>query len=188
MPTNSKELSDQIALRRARFESIVAELRAVLVDDVPNWAMREAKEAFLGAPAVASSMTEETLRTFKTDIESFGTEAAENLGDALQEASRWLEGGHHTDNPRTLRDAAVWEHLSKVVDEPFQQLLVRHGLTGGQTRHFKGPVYFVGGRYYPALAEHYWKLRTELVDLERAVAELSAEETRAALLDRWDNA
>ena len=188
MPTTAKELSDQIDLRRARFESIVSELSAVLVDDLPNWAMREAKEAFLAAPSVAESMTEAQLRAFKADVETFGEKAAKILEGLLGATARWLDGSHLTENPRTLTDAEIWSDLKAAVDQPFDALLEKYGLKGQQPAQFKGPVYFVGGRYFPALSEHYWKLRAELVDLEREVAELSANEIRTALLDRWDNA
>ena len=188
MPTTAKELSAQIDLRRARFESIVSELSAVLVDDLPNWAMREAKEAFLASPNVAGAMSGEALRSFKADVEAFGQETSKRLQTLLAPTARWMDGSHLSENPRTLADAEIWSDLNAVVDQPFDALLQQHGLRGQHSSRFKGPVYFVGGRYFPALAEHYWKLRAELVDLEREVAELSAQETRTALLDRWDNA
>jgi len=188
MPPTAKELEDQIALRRARFESIVSEVRAVIVDDVPNWALREAKEAFLGQPQKASDMGEDAIKGFKAAVTAFGDGAATALAEGLGAEELWLEGAHTTDNPRSLRDSGVWARIVELVDGPFNALLSEHGLSGDEPHAFKGPVYFVAGRYYPALAEHYWKLRAELVDLQTEAEELAAQETRASLLDRWDSA
>lgn len=189
MPTTAKELEDQIALRRARFESIVAEVRAVLVDDIPNWAQREAKEAFVGQPEAAASLDAGALKSYKSKILALGTSASEALGAALADPTLWLEGPAVTGNPRTVRDAAgVWSKVVSLIDEPFNAVLAEHGLGGEEPSAFKGPVYFVGGRYFPTLAEHYWKLRAELVELQSEADALTATETRSTLLDRWDQA
>lgn len=186
-PTLS-EIEQQLSLRLERFRATTGEILALIRDDLPGYFQREARAAFLASPERAAALDDERLGKFKAAAEEAGRGAAQALNDALRDEGAWLDGPSETESPRTLEDATAVRAALGAADARLASLLDEYGLGIDPGPHYHAPVYFVGGRYFPALAEHYWKLRRELAELEADRAAAQAAVTREGLVARWDKA
>ncbi len=182
------EIEQQLSLRKERFRATTAEILALIRDDLPGYFQREARAAFLAAPERADALDDERLAKFKAAAAEAGRRAAEALAEALGDEAPWLAGPSETETPRTLEDATAVRAALAEADALLAALLDEYGLGLDPPPHYHAPVYFVGGRYFPALAEHYWKLRRELAELEADRAAAQTAVTRERLVERWDKA
>jgi hypothetical protein len=182
-----EELQEQIALRRERFKVVIADLRAVLKDDLGAFVTKQARAAFLAHPQVAEAMPDAALKAFKAKSSTLAQEMAERIDRALALEPVWLEGSP-SDDRRSLAEAPrVWGEVTKVEAET-HAFLQEHGLAGEGPAAYRAPLYFVNGRYFPSLAEHYWRLREELATLEAEHRQTQAHATRKSLEARWEDA
>ncbi len=187
-PTSPEELDEQLTLRKERFRQIITDIRAVLRDDLPVFVEREAKAAFLAHPETAANLSGEQVRDLKQRAKAVGERAVTRLEEALSGEDIWLEPADEPADARSLVAArGVWNQV-RHVEEDLSTLLREFGLVGDAAPSYKAPVYFVGGRYFPALAEHYWKLLGELRALETKRAELDKRSVRERLETRWNEA
>lgn len=188
-PVTSEELQAQIDLRRERFRQVVSEIRAVLVEDLATYPARHTKAAFLAKPAVAEGLDAGQVKALKAAAEALGKDASKRVDHALSSEGPWLEG--NADEPGEARslasNPAVWSHVS-AVDDALHELLAQYGLAEDAAPVYKAPAYFVGGRYFPALAEHYWKTLAEITELSAQKEAVDASAQRERLQKLWDDA
>jgi hypothetical protein len=184
----SEEIAAQIELRMTRVADVISDLTAILVEDMPNFFVRQGKHAFLANAEKAHDMSPSDVRALKDDVSQGGLKAASDLKTQLSDVALWTETSSLINDNKTLVDCAgVWSKV-KEVESSLQAILVRHGLAGPEAPVYKAPLYFVSGRYFPALAEHFWRLIGELGELEQERGEAEAQNLRSGLSSKWDDA
>ena len=184
----SEEIATQIELRKNRLAAVIADLRAVLVEDVPAFFSRQGKHAFLSNPDKASAMAETDVKALKAALVAGGAAGAQQLEADLSSESLWLSGSSLVNDNKTLVDCdGVWSKVREV-ESSLHAILGSHGLAGPEAPVYKAPLYFVSGRYFPALAEHFWRLLGELQALEEEKGEVEAKDLRSGLSSKWDDA
>ena len=75
----SEEIATQIELRQTRLLAVIADLKAVLVEDIPSFFSRQGKHAFLSNPTEASAMAGSDVKALKEELKAGGLEAAAAL-------------------------------------------------------------------------------------------------------------
>ena len=91
------------------------------------------------------------------------------------------------DNKTLVEHEAVWSKV-RAIESTLQEILSSHAISGPEPASYKAPLYFVSGRYFPALAEHYWRLVGELQALEEEKGAVEAKDIRSGLSSKWDDA
>ncbi len=181
------ELDEQIALNRQRFEQVVQQIRGVLQEDLANFVAREAKKAFLSNPDAAATLSKAQVADLKRRSAETARTTAARVAGALAEDGPWLAAYEAPTDARSLVEATeVWA-VVQTADSDLAALLGDFGLATGVPA-YKAPAYFVGGLYFPSLAEHYWKIHADLAALQGEKEQLHDTTVRAALEDRWDEA
>ena len=182
------EIATQIELRKTRLTAVIADLKAVLVEDIPSFFTRQGKHAFLSNPVKAGAMPDGDIKALKAGLVEGGRQAAAKLEDELGESSLWFESSSLVNDNKTLVDCeGVWSKV-RGVESTLQSVLQEYGLAGADAPVYKAPLYFVSGRYFPALAEHFWRLIEELQALEQEKGEAEANDLRSGLSSKWDDA
>lgn len=182
------ELDEQIALNRQRFEQVIKQIRGVLKEDLANHIAREAKKAFLTQPEAAEALSNAQIAELKRRSAEAARATSARVHDALTDHALWLAGYAVPGDHRSLVEATeVWAVVA-TADADLAALLGDFGLAGAGVPAYKAPVYFVAGQYFPSLAEHYWKIHSDLAALESQKEQLHDTTVRAALEARWDDA
>lgn len=181
-----EELDQQIALDKQRLEHVVEQIRTVLREDIARFVPREAKKAFLGRPAVAADLSDARVAELKLRAAAEGAAAAERISAGLADLGLWLREFEAPEDQRSLDTAEPIWSVVRTVDGDLEALLAAFGL-GGVAGPYKAPPYFVGGLYFPSLAEHFWKLRAELAERERAKQAITVDSIRSRLESRWED-
>ena len=181
------EIDDQIDLRKARLDSVIADIRAILVDDIPGFFKRQAKSAFLSNPEKAHLLSRDEVGSLKANIADSGAAAAKTLNDRLGDANKWMASPSDVNDARTLVDCTeVWMEV-RSIEATLQAVLEGAGLDASPPV-YKAPLYFVNGRYFPALAEHFWRLLAEIHRLKEERGEAESDRVRDSLTSKWDDA
>jgi len=184
----SEEIATQIELRKTRIESVIGDLRAIFVEDVPNFFSRQGKHAFLSNPDKANAMADSDVKSLKKALNDGGVQAASDLERDLSDSALWLETSNLVNDNKTLVGCqGVWSKIQEV-ESSLQNILATHGLSPDEPPSYKAPLYFVSGRYFPALAEHFWRLIGELQQLEDERGQAAAQDLRSGLSSKWDDA
>ncbi len=180
-----EELQGQVALRQQRLAQVISELREVLRADISSYAARECKRIFLAEPSVSESLDDARVAALKADSSSLGTSAAERIDGQIADHGLWSQGADPSEPAADLKALdSVWSIVTTVQDD-VAKLLSGFGFSESVSP-YKAPAYFVDGRYFPSLAEHFWRLRIELSDLTSEIAQRSDDAVRSRLLARWD--
>jgi len=180
------EIDDQVALRKVRFQQVIADIRVVLRSDLESYVMRETKKAFLALPAVADAMGADKVMALKRKAVEVGKAAAARIDAELADLELWAHSGSEPANTRDLVGATrVWDKVSSI-EKDLQALLAEYGLAEPHAPSYKLPAYFVGGLYMPSLAEHYWRIVLDTRELEDQKRKLSENEVRERLQAKWD--
>lgn len=182
------DFDDRIALSRERLRQVLEQIRGVLREDLERYVTRESRRAFLDNPAAADALSDQQVAALKEQSGSASKAAADRIAGALADETMWLEAAQAPEGGRSLETlGAVWSTVCSVEGD-LAALLQPFGLATDPMPSYKAPAYFVGGRYLPTLAEHYWKLREELDELTRARDQAAEDSVRGRLASRWDEA
>jgi len=183
-----EELEAQIALRNNRFKQVIADIRAVLEEDLAQFFARETKRAFLTKAAVSEGLSDSQVADLKRRAQADGQAIAKSVSEALADEALWHEVTTVPENARDLRAATpVWAQVTRV-EAALQETLDAFGLADAEPVHYKLPSYFVKGLYMPGLVEHYWRLVHEVEELEEHRRRVETDAVKARLETRWDDA
>ncbi|TNF23696.1 MAG: hypothetical protein EP329_26865 [Deltaproteobacteria bacterium] len=183
-----EELEAQIAQRGSRFKQVIADIRAVLAEDLVQFFARETKRAFLSKAALSEALSDDQVKELKRRATEDGKAIAASIVEALADESLWHEVTTVPDNVRDLRAATpVWAQVTRV-ETALQSLLEGFGLADAEPVHYKSPSYFVKGLFMPGLAEHYWRLVHEVEELTEQRLQVETDAIKARLESRWDDA
>jgi len=183
-----EELEAQIELRKTRFKQVIADIRAVLEEDLALFFARETKRAFLAKPAVSDRLSAAQVKDLKRRASEDGQAMARSISTALADESLWQGVAKVPDNVRDIRAAGpVWAEVARV-ESAIQELLDGYGLADAEPVRYKIPSYFVKGFYMPGLAEHYWRLIHEVQELGEQRRNIESDAIKARLETKWDDA
>ncbi len=185
---SSADFDDRIALSQERLLQVLEQIRAVLHEDLGKFVAREARKAFLTHPEAADALTDQQVADLKTRTVAASTASADRIAAELADQSLWLEEADASEGSRSLEPlGSVWA-IVRSVEADVTALLEPFGLAPDPPAVYKAPAYFVAGRFLPTLAEHYWKLRSEIDELEAARRQEAEESVKSRLAARWDEA
>jgi hypothetical protein len=182
------EISEQLALRRQRFEQVVGDMRTLLRHDLEQFAVRETKRVFLAEAEVASALSLEAVKALRLGAQAVGRQSAEAALLALADLALWEAGAALTADERGRELSAVepvWRHI-RAVEAAIAGYLEGHGFRPSPPVAYRPPAFFVAGLYMPGLVEHYWRIIAEIRELglqRTALAERTAREKLQAV---WD--
>lgn len=183
-----EELDAQIAQRNQRFKQVIADIRAALEHDLPQFVARETKRAFLGHPDVAERLGPQRIKDLKERSAALGPDLASRVSTALMDEALWHAETTVPANTRDISSAsAVWAEVQHVETE-LHSLLDEFGLAEAEPPRYKAPAYFINGLYLPGLAEHFWRLMHEVEELRAQREKIQRDEVRARLEAMWDEA
>ena len=187
-PESPQQLADRIVLRRERFREVVDDLRAVLREDLPAWAVKQTRAAFLAHPEIAEELSAEQVAALKQRAADLGSARAADVDSTLSDLALWEAVRAEPTDRKSLAEATeIWGVVAGVPNA-LRELLLDFGLASQQPPEYRAPVYFVSGRYFPALAEHYWALLAEIRELGTRLTELAVSQQRDRLEAKWDDA
>lgn len=179
------EIEEQIALRKVRFQHVIGDIRTVLKNDLDAFIVRETKRAFLGKPSVSEAMAPARVLELKQRAVELGKTVGARAEAELADVALW---GTATESAHT-RDLsavpAIWDKIVQV-EKDLQAFLGEFGLADAEPATYKPPAYFVGGLYMPGLAEHYWRLISEMRELGDQRKKLDETSVRERLQAKWD--
>jgi hypothetical protein len=184
------EITEQLALRRQRFEQVVGDMRTLLRQDLEQFAVRETKRVFLADAAVASGLTLEAVRALRQGALTIGRAAAVEAVVALADLALWEAGAALGREERARELSAVepvWARI-RAVEAAVSAWLEGHGFKPSPPVAYRPPAFFVAGLYMPGLIEHYWRLIAEIRELGLQRAALTERMARERLQAVWDAA
>jgi len=184
------ELRQQRDVVREKVVALAQDAREVLREDLPLFALREAKRAFLADPDFAESLSDESIRALKQALLQRAKERAAAIVGQLEAPELWLAGRRYVEGAKSFEDhAELWAIVNQIVP------VVRQGLEEqgfprayleGTTLHYQQPKWFISGRLMTTVAEKYWQKMQELSAIEHELEELDLEARRDDLKQRWD--
>jgi len=185
-----QEITEQLELRKQRFQQVVADIRSLLKQDLENFAVRETKRAFLSEPSVAEHMSPEGVLKLRQEAQALGKREAGRAEAALSDIALWERGAElpAATKPRELSEVpAVWD-VVKAAEAALVAFLKERGFTLEQPPVYRPPAFFVAGLYMPGLNEHYWRIISEIRELHEQRRGLAAKASRERLQALWDAA
>lgn len=181
------DVEHAITARRERFEQTIADIVRLLEADIPRFITKRTREAFLANPAVSGAMGSDAVRALKSGAAELGGRAAARVRDEVAiDSAPWSAGPTETGTPKTLDEAPVWASIC-AFEADLGALLEGAGLPASGLS-YRAPVFFIEGRYFPALAENYWRLRAEMAALAARLEVLEHDASRRDLEAVWDEA
>jgi hypothetical protein len=181
------DIDAQIKCRESRLLAVVDDIRAVFREDIPVYFAKQAKALFIANPLRAEALSAQEIRAFKARIQTAGDEAAVSLDERLSDATMWQANPDGVAEVRTVVDAVlVWAEVQSVASS-LNEALADMGFEGA-AKVYSAPLYFVSGRYFPALAEHFWRLLAEIKSLDQAKGQAVTERIETNLSSKWDDA
>ena len=180
------ELAQRAEMVRDRVRHVASEIRALLGEDLPKFVERQMKRGFVEHPGFASQLSEARLRELKTAVRVEGDAGRDQVLGALEDSTLWFPS-HGPEGRATIADnPALWTAVSRITDT-VNGLRQRFGYPPpSEPVEYKPPTWFIGRRYLPTLSENYWRLLSELRDLETRAASIERDSSRTELAKRWD--
>lgn len=179
------EIEEQIALRKVRFQQVIGDIRMVLKNDLEAFVARETKRAFLGKPAVSEAMEPQRVVALKQRAAELGKQVGSRADAELADVGLWVTATENAQTRDLSAVPAIWDKVVQV-EKDLHAFLGEFGLADAEIPAYKPPAYFVGGLYMPGLAEHYWRLTSEMRELVDQRKKLDEALVRERLQAKWD--
>lgn len=185
-------LDDEEARATARALAAADDARAVLRLDLPAFVEREAKRAFMAAPAFAEGLSDDAIAAIKGDVARSAAEARDRILAALAVEDPWLAGAGQAGGEELSTsfedNAALWQVIAGI-DAAANDVLRRHfpEPEGGHQARYRQPAFFVGGRHMKSVAEHYWRALRDVHDVRARRDQIEGARRAEGLRARWDS-
>jgi hypothetical protein len=179
------ELEQHAGALRNRIRNVSSDIRALLADDLPLFAEREMKKAFINNPEFASTVPDNTLKQLKADITKESASAAAAVLGALDDESLWFAA--NTEAPTSIADnQALWAQVNQI-SAMVNSLREQYNFPpNAEPIVYRPPTWFIGGRYMPTLSEKYWAALSQLWVVDAQIAALETDSSKSELSQRWD--
>ena len=183
-----EQLDEEIESIKERLAAQIQEIVDIIVNDLPGYALKNIRRAFIEDVQVSEKMTDAELTEFKARIAEFGKTLAEGTRSALLDnMDKWwgkdvfLESAGKTldGNPQI---APILAGIGVKITE-----FIRHEGLKEVEIQYKTPARFIDGKYPPGMIETYWAQLANLRSAEEQRSELDMEARKARLAQRWDS-
>ena len=183
-----EQLDEEIELIKSKLSAQIQDLVDVITNDLPDYALKNIRKAFIEDVDFAESKSDAELAEFKTRVSDFGKKLSsdvrasllENMEDWWGPAVSCENGGKKLDG-----NTAISAKLS-VISQRIKDFLAAENLKPIEIV-YNTPARFIDGKYPPAFIEKYWAQLANLRDAEAQRAELDLEARKARLAQRWDS-
>ena len=182
------ELDEEIAGIKERLSGQISELVEIIVNDLPGYALKNIRRAFIEDVDFAESKSDAELTEFKARIGEFGTKLSEEIRTSLLEnLEDWWGKDVSLDNAgKTLNGNAKIRAKLDVINVRLSDFMAKENLKAIDI-HYTTPARFIEGKYPPGMIEKYWAQLGILRTAEAQRAELDLEARKARLAQRWDS-
>ena len=183
-----EQLDEQMDAIKAKLHGQITELVDIICNDLPDYALKNIRRAFIEDVDSSERKTDRELAEFKARVQAFGKKLSDDVrASLLENLEDWwgsdvsLEGAGKTLDG----NAAISKRLS-VVSERILAFLKDEGLTEIEVSYHT-PARFINGKYPPGMIEKYWSQLSLLRAAEEEHAVLDREARKAKLAARWDS-
>jgi hypothetical protein len=183
-----EQLDEEIEQIKAKLSAQIKDLVDIITNDLPDYALKNIRKAFIEDIDFAESKSDAELAEFKTRVADFGKKLASDVRTSLLDNMEdWWGAGISSENGGKKLDgnAAISKKLG-VISERIGDFLKSEQLKPIEI-HYTTPARFIDGKYPPAFIEKYWAQLANLRSVEEQRAELDLEARKARLAQRWDS-
>lgn len=180
-------LDNEIVKTKAQLKPQIEAICDVIVNDLPNFVLKQVRNAFIEDVSFAESKKDEELVALKERIAAYGQSLASEVREKLlADMDAWWGAAVSVEKTgKTLEgNVAIWNILSQI--EPrLSEFIANEGLKSVEI-HYSTPARFIEGKYLPGMIEKYWAQMTALRALESERAEADQEARKTKQASRWD--
>ena len=187
------DVEESLALVRHKVMRDAREITGILRADLPDFMVREVKARLLKNPDHAGRLTDEQGKALKVGARGAGQQAAETIGQQLDDESLWLplEGEVLAGGAAELKDNPRVYAVLQQAGTFLRELLEKFGfdIAGEDFSHlYTPPTWFIPGKgLLISQVEGYWRNLGEYQSLRSTLASLKAREMQNELESRWDS-
>ncbi len=183
-----EQLDEQIESIKAKLQLQVSELVNLIANDLPDYALKQIRRAFIEDVDFSEQKSDAELVEFKNRVQTFGKKLSEDVrASLLEDMNDWWNTHVSLDGAGKTLDGnpAISQKLSTIStricdfinDENLQPVEVV----------YKTPARFIEGKYPPGMIEKYWSQLAILRAAEEERSVLDREARKARLAQRWDS-
>lgn len=183
-----EQLDEQISSIKSKLQVQITELVDIIVNDLPDYALKHVRKAFIEDVEEAEKKSDAELKAFKARVTEFGQELKSDVrASLLEDMEIWWNSDVAVESAgKTLNgNQAVFSRLS-VITERIREFIRNENLKAIEIEYHT-PARFIDGKYPPGMIEKYWSQITILRAAEAERAELDREARKARAAERWDN-
>ena len=183
-----EQLDEQIDAIKAKLQLQISELVDLITNDLPDYALKNIRRAFIEDVDFAEQKSDAELAEFKAKVAEFGKQLScdikksllEDMNDwwgaeiSLDAAGKTLEGNEKIHHKLDVIATRIIDFLDK---ENLQKIEVV----------YHTPARFIDGKYPPGMIEKYWSQLAILRAAEEERSILDREARKARLAQRWDS-
>lgn len=187
MADQIETLDIEIEKSKAQLKPQIEAICDVIVNDLPNFVLKQVRAAFIEDVSFAESKKDEELVELKARIAAFGQTLSSDIhqrllsdmdawwGDAvsIEKTGKTLEGNDQ-----------IWNILSEIKPR-LTQFIQGEGLVAVDFK-YATPARFIEGKYLPGMIEKYWAQLTALKALQNERIEADREARKTKQATRWD--
>ena len=183
-----EQLDEEIESIKERLAAQIQEIVVIIVNDLPNYALKNIRRAFIEDVQFSEKMTDEELTAFKARIAEFGRILSEETRSALLEnMDKWWGKDVYLESAgKTLDGNLQIAPILNRIGEKITEFIQKEGLKEIEIQ-YKTPARFIDGKYPPGMIEKYWAQLANLRAAEEQRSELDMEARKARLAQRWDS-
>lgn len=181
------ELNDGIEAIKLQLRLQIEELVDVVSGDLPGYALKAVRRAFIEDVDFAEKRTDNELSQFKNRVADFGQSLSDETRAALMEDMEawWGAGVDHQLAGKTLEgNARIWAKLVEIGDKT-QAFIEKEGLMS-ISLSYATPARFIDGKYPPGMIEKYWSHLANLRGLEEEMLLANEASRKTHQASRWD--
>ena len=190
-------LHEQRAHVRAQLLKVAAQIREIVIKDIPRFMERETRWRWVQHIEFASGMTDAQIREIKEGVGKVASELRPQIEQELSEEEVWCGGEEPVDNKSLESNAQVWSILQTIAGQ-LAEFLGQHkfptdpapeGFDASDSLYrmeYRTPAYFLDGSYCPRLIENYWSHVDHMRKIDGAIDGIRQASARKELEARWN--
>lgn len=182
-----EQLDEQIDAIKDKLQSQIKELVDIIANDLPDYALKSIRRAFIEDVDSAEQKSDAELAEFKSRVVEFGKKLAEDMRSSLLEnMEQWWGNGVSIEGAGKTLDGnkAIYAKLS-MISERITAFIESEHLQKIEVIYHT-PARFIDGKYPPGMIEKYWSQLAILRNAEEERSVLDREARKARLAQRWD--
>ncbi len=183
-----EQLDEQIKAIKARLLIQIEELVGIITKDLPDYALKNIRRAFIEDVDFSEQKSDDELKSFKERVHAFGQTLSEDIRTSLLSDMNdwWGSEVSIASAGKTLDGNAAIQAKLCVISDRIKQFLEEEHLHAIEVE-YRTPARFIDGMYPPGMIEKYWSQLSILRSAEEERKVLDREARKARLAQRWDS-